>query len=47
MGSAASLGGVSFWYPLRGRISKIYLLDTIAEATLVSLWFLLRRRGAK
>ena len=45
IGSAASLGGVSLWYPLRGRISKVYLLDTVAETTLVGLWFWLRRRG--
>lgn len=43
LGSAASLGGVSLWYPLRGRISKVYWLDTVAEVMLVSMWWLLRR----
>ena len=43
IGSAASLGGVSLWYPLRGRISKVYWLDTLAEAMLVGLWWVLRR----
>lgn len=43
IGSAASLGGVSLWYALRGRISKVYWLDTIAEAVLVGLWWVLRR----
>lgn len=43
IGSAAALAGVSTWYPLRGRISKVYLLDTVAEITLIGLWFALRR----
>ena len=42
-GSAVSLGGVGLWYSLRGRISKVYLLDTVAEAVLVGLWLLLKR----
>lgn len=46
IGSAVALGGISTWYPLRGRISKVYLLDTLAEIGLISLWFVLRR-GAK
>jgi hypothetical protein len=37
-GSAAALGGVDVVYSLRGRISKIYLLDAVLEAVLVSLW---------
>lgn len=43
IGSATALGGVSAWYSLRGRISKVYLLDTVAEAVLVGLWVALRR----
>jgi hypothetical protein len=43
VGSAVSLGGVGLWYSLRGRISKIYLLDTVAETVLVGLWLLLKR----
>lgn len=47
LGSAASLGLVSLWYPLRGRISKIYWLDTLAEATLVGLWWMIKRNPAR
>lgn len=47
IGSAASLGLVSLWYPLRGRISKIYWLDSLAEATLIGLWWLLRRKPTR
>jgi hypothetical protein len=43
-GSAAALGGVDVIYALRGRISKIYLLDAVLEAGLVGLWALARRR---
>lgn len=43
IGSAASLGGVSLWYPLRGRISKVYWLDTIAESMLIGSWWILRK----
>jgi len=45
VGSALSLGGVSTWYSLRGRISKVYLLDTLAEVMLIALWFVLRGGG--
>ncbi|HEY7519967.1 MAG TPA: hypothetical protein VIE36_16895 [Methylomirabilota bacterium] len=38
VGSAAALGGVDVVYSLRGRISKIYLLDAVLEALLVGLW---------
>lgn len=44
VGSAAALGGVDVVYSLRGRISKIYLVDAVLEALLVSLWALKGRR---
>jgi hypothetical protein len=44
VGSAAALGGVDVVYSLRGRISKIYLLDAVVEAVLVALWALGGRR---
>lgn len=44
IGSAAGLGGVDVVYSLRGRISKIYLLDAVLEAGLVGLWTLAGRR---
>ena len=47
IGSAVALAGVSAWYPLRGRISKVYLLDTAAEIGLMSLWAALRRGAHK
>jgi hypothetical protein len=47
VGSALSLGGVGLWYSLRGRISKVYLLDTVAEVVLVTLWTLLRRDNGR
>ena len=43
IGSAVGLGGVSAWYSLRGRISKVYLLDTLAETILIGLWVAIRR----
>jgi hypothetical protein len=44
VGSAAALGGVDAVYSLRGRISKIYLLDAVVEAVLVALWAVGGRR---
>jgi hypothetical protein len=44
VGSAAALGGVDVVYALRGRISKIYLLDAVLEALLVALWAIGGRR---
>jgi hypothetical protein len=38
IGSAAALGGVDTVYSLRGRISKIYLVDAVLEALLIGLW---------
>lgn len=43
-GSAAALGGVDIVYALRGRISKIYLLDAVLEAGLLARWVVGRRR---
>jgi hypothetical protein len=37
-GSAAALGAVDTIYATRGRISKIYLLDAVAEAALIAAW---------
>jgi hypothetical protein len=44
VGSAAALGAVDVVYSLRGRISKIYLLDAVLEALLVTLWAVGGRR---
>src|SRR3954471_11930266 len=38
IGSAAGLGAVDLIYSLRRVISKIYLVDALAEAALVLLW---------
>ena len=37
-GSAAGLGLVDVLFALRGRISKVYLLDAAIEAALVGAW---------
>jgi hypothetical protein len=39
-GSAAGLAGIGFYYSLRGRISKVYLLDAIVEVGIILIWFL-------
>lgn len=39
MGSALGLAGVSAWYSLKGRISKIYLLDAAVELGWVAAWW--------
>ena len=44
VGSAAALGGVDVVYSLRGRISKIYLVDAVLEALVVALWAVGGRR---
>ena len=44
VGSAAALGGVDVVYSLGGRISKIYLLDAVVEALLITLWAVGGRR---
>jgi hypothetical protein len=38
VGSAAGLGGVDVVYSLKGRISRVYLLDAVLEAVLVAAW---------
>ena len=46
VGSAVAFGVVDVWYGgLRRRISPIYLVDAIAEAALVALWWLDVRRA--
>ena len=47
-GSALGLAGIDTVYSLRGRISKVYLLDAIVEVLIALLWALLwfRRSGA-
>ena len=42
IGSAAGLTGIDVIYSARGRISRVYLLDALAEVGLASLWILLR-----
>jgi hypothetical protein len=37
-GSAAGLAAIDTIYSLRGRISKIYLLDAVVEVALVAAW---------
>jgi len=44
VGSAAALAGVDVVYSLRGRISKIYLVDAVLEALMVTLWVVGGRR---
>jgi hypothetical protein len=41
-GSAAGLGAVDVNYALKGRISRVYLLDAVVEAALVAAWLLAR-----
>lgn len=38
VGSAAGLAAVDIVYPLKGRISPIYLLDALAEVILIAAW---------
>jgi hypothetical protein len=38
VGSAAALGFVDVYYPLRGVIPRVYLLDAVAEALLIAAW---------
>jgi hypothetical protein len=38
VGSALGLTGIDVVYVRRGRISKVYLLDAIAELALVATW---------
>lgn len=41
-GSAAGLAAIDVVYSLRGRISKVYLLDALAEAGIIGAWALVR-----
>lgn len=45
IGQAFSIGSVSLFYSLKGRIPKIYLLEAAAEFTLLVLWFNIRKRN--
>jgi hypothetical protein len=44
-GAAAGLAAVETVYALRGRISKVYLLDALGELALVGGWTLAAARG--
>jgi len=46
-GSAAALGAIDVIYVTRKSISPIYLLDAIAEAGIIAMWFLGRKRNDK
>ncbi|MBN9164817.1 MAG: hypothetical protein BGO98_41560 [Myxococcales bacterium 68-20] len=37
-GAAASLGGISFIYASKRRISPIYLLDALSELAITAVW---------
>ncbi|WP_077490678.1 hypothetical protein [Sinomonas mesophila] len=41
-GTAGALGSIDVFYALRGRISKVFLLDAAVEAAFLARW--LRRR---
>jgi hypothetical protein len=45
VGSALGLGAIDVVYAGQGRISKVYLLDAVAEAGLVFAWAFVKRRG--
>ncbi|MEO5968843.1 MAG: hypothetical protein ABIQ95_02865 [Bdellovibrionia bacterium] len=38
-GQSFSLGTISLFYSLKGRISKVYLLDTAIDYAWVALWY--------
>jgi hypothetical protein len=38
LGSAAALAFVDVFFVIQGRISPVYLLDAVLEASLVALW---------
>ena len=44
VGSALGLTGIDLVYVRRGRISRVYLLDAIAELALVAAWLLASMR---
>jgi len=39
-GSAAGLAAIDIVYALRGRISKVYLLDALCEVAITAVWAL-------
>ena len=39
IGAALALAGVDVVYVFKGTIKPIYLLDTVAEALFIMLWF--------
>jgi hypothetical protein len=49
VGSAAGLAAIDTVYSVRGRISKVYLLDAVVEVALVAAWVSARgaRRGTR
>jgi hypothetical protein len=47
IGSAAGLTGIDVIYNVKHRISRVYLIDAIAELALLILWAFVRRRGKR
>lgn len=47
VGSSAGLAAIDIYYSSRGRISRVYLLDALAEAVFIGAWgaALWRRAG--
>jgi hypothetical protein len=43
-GHASVLGAISGWYGARGRISRIYLLDSAVELALAGAWLALEKK---
>lgn len=46
VGTAAALAAVDVNYALRGRISRIYLLDALFESSLIAAWIWARSHAA-
>lgn len=44
VGSAASLAAVDMVYVAKKRISPVYLLDAVAEASLIAAWLVALRK---
>ncbi len=44
---AAALSAADVWFVRRGRISRVYLLDEVAEAPILAAWALARRSAGK
>jgi predicted tellurium resistance membrane protein TerC len=47
IGSSLGLAGIDLWYTAQGRISKVYLLDALAEGLLVLGWLARRRSSTR